>query len=77
MSFFFVHFLAIHTPSIWFRNLYQDDKDKIVELLSQGIAHYGSFTQDVKEDMIAKFGINNNQAQHVYDFLYCSRNLFF
>jgi hypothetical protein len=54
----------------WFLNLDQDDKDKVVQLLSQAIQHYGHINEDVVKDMEQKFGINPSQTGQLYEYLY-------
>jgi len=57
----------------WFQNLHQDDKDDVVQLLSQGIEHYGNFNEDVVHDIEQKFGINSSQTQQLYKLLYLEK----
>jgi len=66
-------FESTHAPT-WFANLNQEDKTNIVALLSQGIKHYGSFSQDVKQDLITQFQIDDFQAEELYKFVYHSPN---
>jgi len=73
----FFHFLAVYTSATWFDDLNKYDQNRMVKFVLQGIVYYGDFNQDIKEDMISKFEIHNDQAQQVYDFVYYSRNLFF
>jgi len=61
-----------HAPT-WFANLNEEDKTNIVALLSQGIKQYGRFSQDVKQDLITKFQIEDLQAEELYKFVYYSR----
>ena len=68
--------LAPHAPT-WFANLNEEDKTNIVALLSQGIEQYGRFSQDVKQDLVTEFQIEDFQAVELYKFVYHSRNLFF
>ena len=44
-------------PPTWLANLGQGDQEKLIQLLAQAISEYGSFTQDVKEDLKRKFSI--------------------
>jgi len=62
-----------HAPT-WFANLNEEDKTNIVALLSQGIKQYGRFSQDVKQDLIKEFRIEDFQAEELYKFLYHSQN---
>jgi hypothetical protein len=57
----------------WFLNLDQDDKDDVVQLLSQSIQHYGNTNEDVAKDMKQKFGINSSQTQQLYELLYLEK----
>ena len=57
----------------WFQNLEQDDKDVVVQLLSQSIQHYGNMNEDVVKDMEQKFGINPQQTHRLYKFLYLDK----
>jgi len=62
---------ALHAPT-WFANLNEEDKTNIVALLSQGIKQYGRFSQDVKQDLITKFQIEDYQPEELYKFVYHS-----
>ena len=58
----------------WFLNLDQDDKDDVVQLLSQSIQHYGgNINADVVKDMEQKFGIHPSQTHQLYEFLYLEK----
>ena len=58
----------------WFHNLDQDDKDNVLQLLSQSIQHYGgNINADVVKDMEQKFGIHPSQTQQLYQFLYLGK----
>jgi len=58
----------------WFDNLDQRDKDKVTQLLSQGIQHYNGLHQNVLMDMKTKFGLIPAQTQQLYRFLYSKEN---
>jgi len=60
------------TPPAWFANLDQEDKDKMVALLSQALNQYESFGS-VKQDLIEKFQIKDFQAEELYKFVYYSQ----
>jgi hypothetical protein len=59
----------------WFNNLDQENKDKAVQLLSQGIEHYNGLNQELLMDMESKFKISSAQIQQLYQFMYSTENV--
>ena len=69
------HIIFEETRMDWFDNLDQRDKDKVTQLLSQGIQHYNGLHQNVLMDMKTKFGLIPAQTQQLYRFLYSKENV--
>lgn len=56
--------------SKFFDDIDQQDKNRLVEFLSQGIQHYNSFNQNLLMDIKMKFGLNPLAIQHLYALIY-------
>lgn len=66
-------------PPPWFEDLSQGVKDSVFTVLTQAVSKYGKSNEKIKQDMKAKFGIENVNVEELIKYLYNenSRKLFF